>query len=119
MTTGAEALRLQVSQFFTHAQVADVVSDAYRVRWMGRQAVIALPEHINVSNAGQIREELLWVINRGAITLIADMTATVSCDHSGAAAVAAGRQADGAASGSPLSSTPPHAATAAAPRRPA
>ena len=78
---------MQVSQFFTHAQVAVVVSDAYRVRWMGRQAVIALPEHINVSNAGQIRQELLWVINRGAITLIADMTATVSCDHSGADAV--------------------------------
>lgn len=64
-----------------------MVSDTYRVRWTGRQAVIALPEHINVSNASQIREELLWVINRGAIVLIADMTATLSCDHSGADAV--------------------------------
>jgi anti-sigma B factor antagonist len=54
---------------------------------MGRQAVVALPEHIDVSNAGQIREELLWVINRGAVTLIADMTATLSCDQSGADAV--------------------------------
>ena len=45
---------------FTHAQVADVVSDAYRVRWMGRQAVIALPEHINVSNAGRTRKEWGW-----------------------------------------------------------
>jgi anti-anti-sigma regulatory factor len=51
---------------------------------MGRQAVVALPEHIDVSNASQIREELLWVINRGAATLIADMTATLSCDQSGA-----------------------------------
>jgi len=35
----------------------------------------------------QIREELLWLINRGAAALIADMTATLSCDYSGADAV--------------------------------
>jgi len=62
--------------------------DAYPVRWAGRQALVALPEHIDVSNAGQIREELLTVINRGAEALIADMTATLSCDHAGADAVA-------------------------------
>jgi anti-sigma B factor antagonist len=54
---------------------------------MGQQAVVALPEHIDVSNAGQICEELLSVINRGAVVLIADMTATLSCDQSGAEAV--------------------------------
>ena len=53
-----------------------------------RQAVIALPEHIDVSNAGPIREELLWAINRGAKALIADLTATISCDHAGADALA-------------------------------
>ena len=78
---------MQVEQFLTHAQVAVVVNETYPVRWMGRQAVVALPEHIDVSNASQIREELLWVINRGAAALIADMTATLSCDHSGADAV--------------------------------
>jgi anti-sigma B factor antagonist len=78
---------LQVEQFLNHAQVAVVVNDAYPVRWMGRQAVVAIPEHIDVSNASQIREELLWVINRGAAVVIADMTATLSCDHSGADAV--------------------------------
>ena len=57
------------------------------MRWMGQQAVVALPEHIDGSNAGQIREELLSVINRGAAALIADMTATLSCDQSGADAV--------------------------------
>ncbi len=62
--------------------------DAYPVRWAGRQALVALPEHIDVSNAGQIREELLSVINRGAEALIADMTATLSCDNAGADAVA-------------------------------
>jgi anti-sigma B factor antagonist len=61
--------------------------DAYPVRWMGQQAVVALPEHIDVSNASQIREELLSVINRGAAALIADMTATLSCDQSGADAI--------------------------------
>ena len=76
-----------MSQFLTHAQVAVVINDSYPVRWMGRQAVVVLPEHIDVSNASQIREELLWVINRGAAALIADMTATLSCDHSGADAV--------------------------------
>ena len=58
------------------------------MQWTGRQAVVALPEHIGLSNAGQIREELLSVINRGATALIADMTATISCDHAGADAVA-------------------------------
>ena len=62
--------------------------DIYPVRWTGRQALVALPEDIDVSNAGPIREELLSVINRGAEALIVDMTATISCDHAGADAVA-------------------------------
>jgi anti-sigma B factor antagonist len=68
-------------------EAAVVPKDSYPVQWVGRQAVVTLPEHINVSNAGQIREELLTLINRGAATLIADMTATLSCDHAGAEAV--------------------------------
>jgi anti-anti-sigma regulatory factor len=63
------------------------LEDLYPVEWAGGQAVVTLPEHIGISNAGQVREELLSVINRGATTLIADMTATVSCDHAGADAV--------------------------------
>jgi anti-anti-sigma factor len=65
-----------------------VPETTFPVQWTGRQAQVALPEHIDVSNAGQIREELLAVINQGAEALIADMTATVSCDHAGADAVA-------------------------------
>ena len=64
-----------------------MLEDLCPVDWAGRQAVVALPEHIDVSNVGQIREELLSVINRGATALIADMTATISCDHAGADAV--------------------------------
>jgi anti-anti-sigma factor len=71
-----------------HAQASAMISGAYPVQWTGRQAIVALPEHIGLSNAGLIREELLSVINRGATTLIADMTATISCDHAGADAVA-------------------------------
>jgi anti-sigma B factor antagonist len=64
-------------------------------------AVVTLPENIDQSNAGQVREQLLLVINRGAAVLIADMTATVSCDLSGADALArAGQHAD--ASGTQL-----------------
>jgi anti-anti-sigma factor len=66
---------------------AIVLEDLYPVEWADGQAVVALPEHIGASNAGQVREELLSAINRGAATLIADMTATVSCDHAGADAV--------------------------------
>ena len=58
------------------------------MRWTGQLAVVTLPEHIDVSSAAQIREELLSVINRGATELIVDMTPTVSCDHAGADAVA-------------------------------
>ena len=57
------------------------------MRWAGKQAVVTLPEDIDVWNAGQIREQLLSVINRGAAVLIADMTATVSCDYAGGEAV--------------------------------
>jgi len=71
----------------THAGAAAVFRDIHPVQWTSRQAVITLPEHIDVSNAGLIREELLSVINRGAEALIADLTATISCDHAGADAL--------------------------------
>jgi anti-anti-sigma factor len=64
-----------------------MVKDAYPVQWTGKQAVVRLPEHIDASNTGQIREQLLRLVNRGAVILIADMTGTVSCDHGGADAL--------------------------------
>jgi len=60
----------------------------FPVQWSGRQAVVTLPEHIDVTNVAQLREQLLWLINRGAAVLIADMTATASCDHAVANAIA-------------------------------
>jgi anti-anti-sigma factor len=64
-----------------------MLKDFYPVQWTGGQAIVTLPEHIGASNAEQVRDALLSVINRGATTLIADMTATLSCDHAGADAV--------------------------------
>jgi PAS domain-containing protein len=61
-----------------------VFEDPNPVRWTGEHAVVVLPEHIDLSNAGQIREELLSVVNRGATVLIVDMSETVSCDHAAA-----------------------------------
>jgi anti-sigma B factor antagonist len=73
------------------AKVA-AMSDRYPVQWAGRRATVTLPQHVGESNAGQIREELLQVINRGAAELVMDMTGTAWCDHEGAAAVARAHQ---------------------------
>jgi anti-anti-sigma factor len=54
------------------------------VQRVDRRAVVTLPQHIDVPSTGQIRDELLTVISRGAATLIADMTMTLSCGHAGA-----------------------------------
>ena len=51
--------------------------------WLGRVAVVSLPVEIDVSNADQIREDLLSVVNRGAATLIVDMSGTTFCDSAG------------------------------------
>ena len=62
--------------------------DPFPVEWTGRQAVVAFPDHVDVSNVGQLRDRLLSVINRGPAVLIADMTDTASCDHQAVEAVA-------------------------------
>jgi anti-anti-sigma factor len=58
------------------------------VAWADQRAVVAFPEHVDVSNAAQIREQLLAALDRGAAVVIADMSATVRCDHAGIDAVA-------------------------------
>lgn len=65
-----------------------MIADPYPVLWTGQWAVVVLPDHMDLSNTAEIRSQLLSVINRGATALIADMSATISCDHSGPAAVA-------------------------------
>ncbi|HTX27877.1 MAG TPA: PAS domain S-box protein [Streptosporangiaceae bacterium] len=75
--------------------------DLFPVTWAGRQAIVAFPGQVDVSNAGQLRDRLLSVINRGASILIADMTGTVSLDHAGVDAIARACQR-AAASGTQL-----------------
>lgn len=68
--------------------------DIFPVQGIGL-ALVTLPGHLDHSSAGPVREQLLLVIDRGVTVLIADMTATVSCDSSGADALAsASRRAD-------------------------
>jgi anti-anti-sigma factor len=64
-----------------------MIQEPYPVLWAGQRAVVVLPGHMDLSNAAEIRSELLAVINRCATVMIADMSATVSCDHSGAEAL--------------------------------
>jgi anti-anti-sigma factor len=60
----------------------------FPVEWTGRQAIVAFPERVDVSNVDRLRDRLLSVINRGATVVIADMTGTLSCDHAAVDALA-------------------------------
>jgi anti-sigma B factor antagonist len=55
--------------------------------WLSRAAVVTLPVEIDISNAGQVREDLLSALNRGAATLIVDMGGTTFCDSAGVSAL--------------------------------
>lgn len=48
---------------------------------------MTLPAEIDVTNADQIREALLGVVNQGAVSLIADMSKTRFCDSTGVSAL--------------------------------
>ncbi len=50
------------------------------VAWSGRRAVVTFPEHVGGPDAALIGEQLLGALSQGAVTLIADMSATKSCD---------------------------------------
>jgi anti-sigma B factor antagonist len=50
-------------------------------------AVVPLPDRISSANAEQLRKRLLWVISCGAAVLVADLTATLSCDSAGTEAL--------------------------------
>jgi anti-anti-sigma factor len=71
----------------TDALVAAVPDGPYPVRWAGQQAVVTLPEHVGALNSGQIREQLVDLIDRGAAVVVADMTETASCGPGGADAL--------------------------------
>jgi anti-sigma B factor antagonist len=58
------------------------------VLWTGQTAVVSLPAEIDISNADQVREDLLSVLNQGAALLIADLSKTTFCDSAGVGALA-------------------------------
>ncbi len=59
----------------------------YPVLRIGQTAVITLPAEIDITNADQVREDLLWVLNQGAVLLIADLSKTTFCDSAGVSAL--------------------------------
>lgn len=51
------------------------------VRWLNQHALVELPERVDQSNAGQVRDDLLTAIDHQVLVLLADMTGTTTCDH--------------------------------------
>jgi anti-sigma B factor antagonist len=81
--------------------VTVVPMEGFPLLWYGQTAVVRLPTEIDLNIADDVREELLSVLNQGAVALIADMTGTTFCDSAGIAAlIRAARRA--AASGATL-----------------
>ncbi len=64
----------------------------FPVLWAGPQAIVTLPQEIDISNAGLISDTLLAVLNRGVSTLVADMTSTTFCACAGVGALARAQQ---------------------------
>jgi anti-anti-sigma factor len=60
--------------------------------WAGQRAVVVFPEHVDMSTAAQVGEQLLAAFDQGAAVVIADMSATASCDGACADAVASAFQ---------------------------
>jgi anti-sigma B factor antagonist len=60
-----------------------VIQERFPVVWLSKVAVVKLPVEIDIVNAGQVRDDLLSILNRGAATLIVDMGATTFCDSAG------------------------------------
>ncbi len=60
----------------------------YPVKRTGRTAVVTLPAEIDITNADQVREDLLSVVNQGADLLVADLSRTTFCDSAGVGALA-------------------------------
>jgi anti-sigma B factor antagonist len=66
------------------------------VRWVGPDAVIALPAEIDAANADKIGQELLRATSLGAAVVVIDMSATTFCDSAGVQAIIAAYRHAGA-----------------------
>ena len=63
--------------------------DRFPVEAAGGVPVVAAPEEIDITNAGQLRSALLKAAANGNGTLVVDMTRTRFCDSSGLQAMIA------------------------------
>jgi anti-sigma B factor antagonist len=63
------------------------VSGERPVVWVGRVAIMKLPVEVDVSNADQIRQDLLMLVAQDASLVIADMSTTTFCDSAGVTAL--------------------------------
>ena len=66
-----------------------MTAEDYEVRWIGRQAAVAMPAEIDVANADEIHRALVSAANLGAPVLIVDMSGTTFCDSAGVQAIIA------------------------------
>jgi anti-sigma B factor antagonist len=64
----------------------------FPIQWAGPLAVVTMPREIDISNAEQVKDTLLAILNRGVTTLVVDMTATTFCGVAGVSAVARAHQ---------------------------
>jgi len=64
-----------------------VPNGGYPVEWVGRQAIVRLPDNIDLFTVSALGEQLLALAGRGAAALIVDMTATASWDPAAAEAL--------------------------------
>jgi len=84
------------------------VSGDRSVFWVGRVAVVTLPAEVDVSNAGQIHQDLAAVLAQDAYLVILDMSSTTFCDSAGVTAlVHAVREANAGGAGLRVAASAP------------
>ena len=59
----------------------------HRLQRVGPQAVVTMPAEIDITNAEEIRQELLAAAGHDATVLIIDMSGTTFCDSAGVQAI--------------------------------
>jgi anti-sigma B factor antagonist len=53
------------------------------VQWLGQVAVVPVPVEVDISNADNVRDDLLSVLKEGPVALVVDMSRTTFCDSAG------------------------------------
>jgi anti-sigma B factor antagonist len=64
-----------------------VPEGSFPVLWSGSLAVVRTPAEVDVTNADEMREALLSVLNLGATAVVIDMTRATFCDSAGVSAL--------------------------------